>query len=226
MKNFIKNTVIYKIFFFLRKNLRILYSTKSRNRFLWNLNKGDDKLSFDYKLNEESLVFVVGAFEGDYLGKLHQKFQCRIYGFEPIDDYFSILINKFKKYQNIKLFNFGLSDKNEKVKFSKIGESSSAYKSGEQYIEAYLKSVTQFIEEHNIDLIDLVYMNIEGGEYSVLNQLIEEGLIKKINHLQVQYHKVDSKSRMYRKKINTKLKDSHIRKFNYPFIWERWDLKI
>ena len=226
MKNFIKNTVIYKIFFFLRKNLRIIYSTKSRNRFLWNLNKGDDKLSFDYALNNESLVFVIGAFEGDYLGKLHQKFQCKIYGFEPIDDYFDILMNKFKENQNIKLFNFGLSDKSEMVKFSKIGESSSEYVSGEQYIEVYLKSVTQFMEELNIDLIDLVYMNIEGGEYSVLNQLIDDGLINKIKHLQVQYHKVDSKSHLYRKKINTKLKTSHIRKFNYPFIWERWDLKI
>lgn len=226
MKNFIKNTVIYKIFFFLRKNLRIIYSTKSRNRFLWNLNKGDDKLSFDYALNNESLVFVIGAFEGGYLGKLHQKFQCKIYGFEPIDDYFDILMNKFKKNQNIKLFNFGLSDKSEMVKFSKIGESSSEYISGEQYIEVYLKSVTQFMEELNIEIIDLVYMNIEGGEYSVLNQLIEDGLINKIKHLQVQYHKVDSKSQLYRKKINTKLKTSHIRKFNYPFIWERWDLKI
>ena len=116
MRQYLKNTFIYNIFFFLRKNLRIIYSTKSRNRFFWNLNKGDDILSFDYELNKDSTAFVVGAFEGDYLGKLNNRFKCKIYGFEPIDEYFHVLKSKFDKYQNVYLFNFGLSDKTEKVK--------------------------------------------------------------------------------------------------------------
>ena len=144
MRKFLKNTFIYDIYFYLRKTLRVVYSTKSRSRFFWNLNKGDDILSFDYKLNKDSVVFVVGAFEGDYLGKLNSRFKCKIYGFEPIDEYFYVLQNKFDKYENVYLFNFGLSDKTEKVNFSKIGESSSLYVNSSNLVEANLKSITEF----------------------------------------------------------------------------------
>jgi len=221
----LKNTFIYAIFFFLRKNLRIIYSTKSRSRFFWNLNKGDDVLSFDYKLNKDSVAFVVGAFEGDYLGKLNNRFKCKIYGFEPIEEYYYILQNKFDKYLNINLFNFGMSDKTEKVKFSKIGESSSLYSNASNLVEVDLKSITEFLEENKINSIDLLYMNIEGGEYAVLQQLIDDEIIKSIKHLQVQYHNIDNDSIRKRKNINKLISKTHSRKFNYPFIWERWDVK-
>ena len=225
MREFLKNTFIYEIFFFLRKNLRIFYNTKSRSRFFWNLNKGDDILSFNYSLNKDSVVFVVGAFKGDYLKKLDDKFKCKIYGFEPIEEYFLILKKKFSDCENISFFNFGLSEKTEIAKFSKIGESSSTHLNSSNLVEGSLKSITEFIYEKKLDSIDLVYMNIEGGEYSVLKQLIDDELIKNIKHLQVQYHNINSDSVNKRKIINKLLCKTHNRKFNYPFIWERWDLK-
>jgi len=225
VRKFLKNTFIYDIFFYLRKALRVVYSTKSRSRFFWNLNKGDDILSFDYKLKKDSVVFVVGAFEGDYLGKLNSRFKCKIYGFEPIDEYFYVLQNKFDKYENVYLFNFGFSDKTEKVKFSKIGESSSLYVNSSNLVEANLKSITEFITENNLSSIDLLYMNIEGGEYLVLQQLIDDEIIKSIKHIQVQYHNIDNDSIRKRKNINKLISKTHSRKFNYPFIWERWDVK-
>lgn len=225
MKQNLKNTFIYDIFFYLRKNLRIIYSTKSRSRFFWNLNKGDDVLSLDYKLNKDSVAFVVGAFEGDYLGKLNNRFKCKIYGFEPINEYFHILQNKFDKYENVYLFNFGLSDNTEKVKFSKIGESSSLYVDASNSVEVNLKSVTEFILENKLSTIDLMYMNIEGAEYSVLQQLVDDKIIKRIKHIQVQYHNIDSNSVQKRKTINKLMSKTHSRKFNYPFIWERWDTR-
>ena len=150
MKTFLKNTFLYDIFFNIRKNLRIIYSTKSRSRFFWNLNKGDEVLSFDYKLDQSSIVFVIGAFEGDYLGKLNDRFKCKIYAFEPIDEYFNTLNNKFEKHKNINLFNFGLSDKTENVKFSKIGESSTEYGDNSNLVDVNLKSIKEFLLENQI----------------------------------------------------------------------------
>ena len=48
--------------------------------------------------------------------------------------------------------------------------------------------------------------------------------LNNVKHLQVQYHKVDDDSPSKRRKVNKKIAISHSRKFNYPFIWERWDL--
>lgn len=214
------------MFLFVRKNLRIIYSVKSRSRFFWNINRGDDVLSFNYKLTKDSVVFVVGAFEGDYLGKLNDKFKCVIYGFEPINESYIKLENKFKNFKNINLFNIGLSHKTEKAIFSNSGESSSLFLNSDQLVDVNLKSINEFMSEHKINFIDLFYMNIEGGEYSVLHQLIDSGNIKKIKHLQVQYHKINKESVKERKTLNKKLSKTHDQKFNYPFIWERWDLKF
>lgn len=225
MKQFVKNTFAYDMFLFLRKYLRIIYSVKSRNRFFWNLRRGDDILSLNYELTKDSTVFVVGAFKGDYLGKVHDKFKCIIYGFEPVSEYFRILEDNFKNFKNIKLFNIGLSNKTEKAKIDIKGESSSIYSNSDNLIDINLKSTNEFLSEHEISEIDLVYMNIEGEEYAVLKELIDSGNIKKIKHLQVQYHKINKDSKKDRKTLNKLLCKTHIQKFNYPFIWERWDLK-
>ena len=58
MKQFVKNTFAYDMFLFLRKYLRIIYSVKSRNRFFWNLRRGDNVLSLNYELTKDSIVFM------------------------------------------------------------------------------------------------------------------------------------------------------------------------
>jgi FkbM family methyltransferase len=224
MKNLIKNSIIYSTLINIRKLLRVIYSVKSRSRFFWNIRKGDDFLSLDYPLNQNSTVLIIGAFEGDYLSKLNKKFECKIMAFEPMKESFDILKGKFASYGNISLFNFGLSDKTEEVYFSESGESSSFYGKDKKSQKVLLKSYIEFIDEEKIDLIDLVYMNIEGGEYDLLLSMLDHDLLKKTKHLQIQYHKINNTSKIQRKLINLKIGNTHKRVFNFPFIWERWDL--
>lgn len=226
MKSFLKKIHLYNILFNLRKLLRIVYSTKSRSRFFWNLRKGDDILSFQYPLDKNSVVFIIGAFEGDYLSKLNKKFECKIYAFEPMIDSYEILKNKFKNYENIKLYNFGLSDITEEVSFSKSGESSSLYREDNSKEKVLLKSFNEFLDELKIENIDLIYMNIEGGEYRLLESAITNNTHRLVMHLQVQYHLINKNSKLERQQINNKLRLTHKRIFNFPFIWERWDSKL
>ena len=44
---------------------------------------GDEKLSLDYPLNSNSVVMIVGAYEGSYLDKLNNKFNCNIMYLNP-----------------------------------------------------------------------------------------------------------------------------------------------
>ena len=89
----------------------------------------------------------------------------------------------------------------------------------------YLKSISDFINSNNIEFIDLMKINIEGGEYDVLNDLIQSNTIKKIKNIQVQFHKFVNKSKTKRKKIIKKLKLTHHRTYCYYFVWENWRLK-
>ena len=225
IKNYVKKTIFYRYFLLLRKFLRLFYSEKSRNRFFWNLRKGDKKLSLDYPLNENSLAFVVGAYKGDYVSKLYTKFKCKIYCFEPIKEYYEFLQNKFQKEKKISVYPYGLSDKDEQVKFAKLGESSNPFETAKKYELVNLKSFKSFKDSNQFLTIDLIYMNIEGGEYSFLDFLIDKEYILNINHLQIQFHKITKDSIQHRRNIRKRLQESHKCIFNFPFIWERWDLK-
>lgn len=51
-----------------------------------------------------------------------------------------------------------------------------------------LRLVVECIRDLNIDQIDLMKINIEGGEFDVVPAIIESGDISKVHHLQVQVH--------------------------------------
>ena len=65
-------------------------------------------------------------------------------------------------------------------------------------------------------------INIEGGEYAVLERMMETGIIGKCGELQIQFHEWYPEARALREKIVKSLSLSHYRTWNYPFVWENW----
>jgi len=229
IKKYIKNNYkIYKLLSNTRERLRILYNTKTRSRYIWLLRDGDNKLTLDYPLNEESVVFDIGAYEGNFTEKINNKFRCHIFAFEPIDHSVKVLYKKFKNFPKVNIYSFGLSDKDKTVNISDIGGASSIFKrpEGQPNKSIEVRSFINFVNENEIKQIDLLYMNIEGSEYKLLNDIIDKGFIKYISHIQVQFHNFIPNAKKERKLIRKKLANTHKCNFNYPFIWERWDLKI
>ena len=155
-----------------RKKLRILYNTKTRSRFLWYLRDENNTLSLDYPLTENSIIFDVGAYKGVFTNKINKKYKSKIYAFEPLDNYYNFLVEKFKDDKNIRLFNFGLLDKDSNEFISNIDGASSIYNRKEGKL-VKMKSMTDFLNDNSISKIDLLYMNIEGNEYRLLSSLMK-----------------------------------------------------
>lgn len=76
-------------------------------------------------LNNNSIVFDIGGFEGDFAMKIFKKYNCNIYIFEPHPYYYNFLIKRFKGNSKIKIFNYGFGKFNTKVPISDNGASSS-----------------------------------------------------------------------------------------------------
>lgn len=226
LKKIIKrNKLIYKLLLNSREILRILYNQKTRSRFLWKIRKGDIKLTLNYPLTKNSLVVDVGAYKGEFTEKLNNKFHCRIYALEPITEYYEYLTNKFSNHPNVRIYNYGLLDETKSMMISSLEAGSSIFQrlEGSTNNEVLIKSVKEFFDEEKIEEIDLLYLNIEGSEYKLLDQLIESGLINKIKHLQVQFHNYIDDASNKRQLIRKHLDKTHKCIFNFPFIWERWD---
>lgn len=183
---------------------------------------GDNTLRVQYDLTPNSVVFDLGGYQGEWTNKIQERYGCNIHVFEPISFLFQNIKERFKDKKNIKVFNFGLSDKNKDLQITLANDGSSFYIDGSQKIDAKVMSIVDYIEQNSITNVDLIKINIEGDEYPVLEVLIEQGLINIFSNIQVQFHQNIPDSVIRRNNIRSKLSETHHLTYDYDFVWENW----
>lgn len=178
---------------------------------------------YNYDLNSKSLVFDLGGFRGEWASKIYDLYKCEILIFEPVKSFHSNITKKFESEKSIQVFPYGLSSKDEIRQMSVCGDSSSIFIESEDALDIKLVDIKRFIEEHKIKHIDLIKINIEGGEYELLERLIEVGFLTKIDNLQIQFHLINDSSESRMKKIQRSLAKTHGTTYKYKFVWENWE---
>ena len=69
-------------------------------------------------------------------------------------------------------------------------------------------------------------INIEGGEYELLASLLAQPeIVKKIHYFQIQFHDFVPDAQAMKSDIRRKLSETHKLMWDFPFIWESWELK-
>jgi FkbM family methyltransferase len=184
---------------------------------------GDDSLRVNYPLNENSIVLDLGGYEGTWTQKIFDKYQCNIYVFEPIPNLYKNLVEKFKNYDKIKVYNFGISDKEKEIEISLLNDGSSFYLESENKVSAKVISLIKFLKENQLGSIDLIKINIEGDEFPLLKNLIENNMVNVFKNIQVQFHQFIPDSINKRNWIREKLSLTHKLTYDYEFVWENWE---
>lgn len=136
-----------------------------------------------------------GAYNGDTLdcNKLFNFKADYIVAFEPNPKFFSVLAGKpqINELHNAVVWTqetiveFSV-DKNEPPLGSSVMQSKKTYSSGE-VIEMHSIDFSEYIKQFKDDHV-LVKMDIEGAEFPVLDKLIQDGTIKYIDRLAVEFH--------------------------------------
>lgn len=193
----------------------------------WVNDNGDDTRRFEYPLNPESIVFDLGGYKGDFAHAINERFACNVYLYEPVKEFYEQCVQRFRDNPKIRCFNFGLSDRDGQFYISHEDNASSIVKNpnlknGEQVT---VKSFVAHMKELNVSFIDLLKINIEGGEYQVIPHILINNLIKQIRYLQIQFHNFIENAEVNRDQIRLQLATTHDEMWNYTFVWESWRLK-
>lgn len=223
MEKMEKIALIKKIFNRLR--YEFLPTKHHQNVRKWWADGGDDELRFNYDLNEKSIVFDLGGYKGQWASDLFSRYKCRIFVFEPVNSFYERIKNRFEKNNCIEAFQYGLGATTRKEKIHLSADGSSVFIKSKTYEEITINDVKDWIEERSIKQIDLMKINIEGGEYELLNRLIEANLIERIKNIQVQFHPITNNSFTEMKQIQKELSKTHKTTYQYEFVWENWTLK-
>lgn len=180
-----------------------------------------------FKLKESPIIFDLGGYMGDWTQIAKEYYtDSTIYVFEPVKKHYDIIVDRFLNDCNVKVFNFGLSDKNDIVKITLTGDSSSMHISDDSnYENIEIKDIREFLFENNIFNVDLIKINIEGEEYNLLEYLSSSNELNIFENYLVQFHKFVDDYENRRNKILSNISEYYDRLFNYEMIFEGWTQK-
>lgn len=188
----------------------------------WQIDGGDYENRFNYDLTPTSLVLDVGGYEGQWASDIFSRYRCKIFVFEPVKEFAERIELRFRSNPNIEILQYGLggATRGEEISVSKDG--SSVFRDSDNKQEIQIVDVADWIEHQYINEIDLMKINIEGGEYELLDRLIETNLVRIIRNIQVQFHEIDAESGIRMRKIQERLEETHYPTYQYRFVWENW----
>lgn len=190
----------------------------------WLRDNGDKKLRLDYDILEDDLVIDVGGYEGQWASDIYSKYRCKIHVFEPVKQYAENIKERFSKNQDIKVYALGLGASEREIAFSITGDSSTVISNNDASNVVSLISFKKWCDALGVKEIALIKINIEGGEYELLEHIIECGLVKIIKNIQVQFHNTVENSDRKVYEIQSRLRETHFPTWQYSYVWENWRL--
>lgn len=190
----------------------------------WFRDDGDNNLRLNYDLNSDSVVVDIGGYIGDFAQQIHDRYGASVYLFEPVPAFHARCVQRFGSTPKVHSFCYGLGSTAGVFQISDDADASSFFAKGKGgQIDAEVRSIAEVLEKLAISRIDLLKINIEGGEYDVLPALIRSGWIPRIRNIQVQFHTVGDDYEGARNSIRDELAKTHRETWCYKFVWENWE---
>lgn len=155
-------------------------------------------MRYEYDLKPEDIVLDIGAYQHEWGKQIEKNYGCKV-------EYFEALDNRAAWIHDGEIMLGG------------------AY----YYSSAFLPDQKGYkcvdIARYLLRHIRLMKMNIEGGEYTLIDHIIRVGSIINIDELQVQFHLIDGQDSIKDyDELAKRLSETHKLTWRYPFVWENW----
>jgi FkbM family methyltransferase len=177
-----------------------------------------------YPLNSESLVLDIGGYDGVWAMPVFCRYQPEICIYEPHPKLAEQCRQIFLGNSKVTVVEAGLSDHNGTAKFYGDSPEGSVYKNeSRKIIEITLRKASDELKKRfKGRRINLMSINIEGSEYDVLPDLIENYDMTSIDYLIIQFHAIVPDYQKKCAEIRKGLEKTHHLEWKYDMIWESW----
>lgn len=157
----------------------------------WYEADGDNTLALDWPIDKDSIVFEIGGYEGRWALQMAEKYNPRMFIFEPQDWARDRCAEKLRGY-NATIYPFGLWVYEAYLPLGDFGrDGASLLKPNHKDVTTVLvKDIFGFILEHleKDEEIDVCLMNIEGAEWALVPYMIGLGIMDRIKYFWMQFH--------------------------------------
>jgi len=187
-------------------------------------------LLHEANIDSNSVVLDAGAYTGEWAQEIMDRYNPTIHAFEPDPRNYRQLEKRAQVNSRLVPYNFGLGDKNERVRMTQEFLGSAAItaageKKGVPSVEVEIKDIADIWKSLAFGRIDLMKINIEGAEFPLLERMIATDLLQSVNCFMIQFHEWHPGAHRRRRKIRKTLRKTHRLEWDYHFVWEKWVLK-
>ncbi len=178
----------------------------------------------DADLDETSTVVDAGAFIGEWAGAIEQRYGASVIAFEPGPMYVAEMRRRLGDGTKVRIVPVGLGARDQRASLELEGPGSRVVDThgSDDAAEIEIRDVAAVLSELGVERIDLLKVNIEGGEYDVLDRLADTGWLERVDDLLVQFHEWYPGAPGRRRRIRRRLAETHDEVWDYPWVWERW----
>jgi len=185
---------------------------------------GNDRLFGKLEITPSDLTVVLGGYLGDSAHEYRSRFDCSVLVVEPVPEYLNSLTKRFSNNPKVKILDAAVGENDGFLSLTLKCDGTSAFLDGPR-INVRQIDIAKVIAECSRDQkIAVLELNIEGSEYGVLRRLLKTEYISRCTTVLIQFHEINFESEIGRAEIRSALNRTHNEVFNYPWVWERWDL--
>lgn len=187
---------------------------------------GGNELLYDLPANTSSLIIDGGGYEGEWTAQMLAKYGCRSVVFEPIPHFAKQLRNAFGKNGLVVVHECALGKHNHTASFSLNQDGSSEFSSvNNAGVLVKVIDFSEYLKTIADPTIACLKLNIEGGEYDVIERLIECDETTRFDSFLIQFHRQPANYQARYRYIESELCKTHVREWCYSMVWEKWTIK-
>lgn len=185
---------------------------------------GGNQLLYDVPVSTGSLVIDAGGYEGEWTAKMLVRYGCRSEVFEPVPAYADSCNRLFCKNALVRVHAAALGGSSRITKFCLSANGTSEFNATEftDNVETTVIDVHKVFDQLGVVPVMCLKLNIEGGEYEVLERLLDTNQISRCKSLLIQFHRQPVGWEQRRKDIQAHLQATHFLQWCYPMVWEKW----
>jgi hypothetical protein len=194
-----------------------------------------ESLRYDYPdLTPESVILEIGTHRGQWAVEMLRKYGCRYVGFEPIREFFVAASKALVPFANTRLYPYAMGGSHRTDIFKVKGDMSGQFADGPEEkvcvldVAEPLKNFTtpgadeRWAPSHKVDLLAI---NAEGGEFEIMERILDAGLTDRIIHFQIQPHPIVSDFEPRWQRIMDRMAETHTLSYYASWVWAGWDRK-
>jgi FkbM family methyltransferase len=188
----------------------------------WVACNGDQTLRQEYALSPGEVVVDLGGYHGQWASDIYARYRTRVFVFEPVPQFAEMIRKRFRSNADIQVVEAAVGATDGRMQIGVAADASSLFGERDSTVEVAVLDFVDWCRSAGITQIGLLKVNIEGGEYELLEHLIATGAIRQVREIQVQFHNFvpDAEQRMAA--IQEKLAGTHERTYEFKFVWENW----